>query len=746
MRQTRKIAANELRFLFYSPVAWLLLVVFLFQVNAWYADIFRGLLERQALAGAAEYGLTEALLTGLFGLYTRVQQHLYLYVPLLTMGLVSREKSSGSIKLLYSSPVTPARVIAGKYLSILAYGAVMILALALPVLFSARVIPAFDLPLALSGLLGLYLLLAAYAAIGLYMSTLTSYQIVAAAGTLAALFFLNFIGDVGQGIPLVRDITYWLSIKGRATVLVDGLLCSEEIAYFLLVILLFLALAVMKIDNGTRRGAIAATLRHLAVILPVLLAGYVTSRPSLLLYLDLTATRSRTLAPESRRIMDSLEGDLTITACVNILGENYTHGLPRAVNRHVQLFKPYIRFKPDIRLDQLYYYHKVLPFDAPRFAGMTDKELAAALLNNAGARVRPLPSLEELDPRGRVDPRRLADEGHGFFWNVEHRGARASIRLFQDMILYPSEREISAAMKRLVTPPARVLFVAGHGERDPAGAGDRDYQAFVSRRSFRHSLVNQGFDARAARLDTLAAAALDATGILVITAGQTPFTPGEIERVHRFVARGGNLLVLGEPGAGRFLNPLVAPLGLRFREEALSQPREGFDAALLAGEITGAAALLLPGLAGVREKDERVTLPGAVALERAGERGFRVHPLLSAPGDTTASRVTALALARRAGAGEQRVIVAGDADCFSNAELMITREGIRSGNFTFLVEAFRWLSGDEFPVDTRRPAPRDTSLSLPFSAMKWVRLVFCWLLPLSIVAGFLLARWRRRAG
>ena len=54
------------------------------------------------------------------------------------------------------------------------------------------------------------------------MSTLTSYQVVAAVATLSALAFFNYVGQIGQSSPLIRDITYWLSIKGRASEMVGG--------------------------------------------------------------------------------------------------------------------------------------------------------------------------------------------------------------------------------------------------------------------------------------------------------------------------------------------------------------------------------------------------------------------------------------------------------------------------------------------------------------------------------------------
>ena len=50
---------------------------------------------------------------------------------------------------------------------------------------------------------------------------------VAAMGTLAVLSVLNFIGSVGQDMAFVRDVTYWLSISGRAEEFINGLICSE---------------------------------------------------------------------------------------------------------------------------------------------------------------------------------------------------------------------------------------------------------------------------------------------------------------------------------------------------------------------------------------------------------------------------------------------------------------------------------------------------------------------------------------
>ena len=145
---------------------------------------------------------------------------------------MSREYSSGSIKLLFSSPISSLQIILGKYFSMLIYGLIMMGSVLVLVVVAFFSIKDFDLSLVLSGWLGLYLLMATYAAIGLFMSTLTSYQIIAALGTLTFISFLNFIGSLWQHIEGVREVMYWFLLKGRADESIRGLICSEDILFY----------------------------------------------------------------------------------------------------------------------------------------------------------------------------------------------------------------------------------------------------------------------------------------------------------------------------------------------------------------------------------------------------------------------------------------------------------------------------------------------------------------------------------
>ena len=208
MKVIFKIAKSELSMLFYSPVAWLILVIFTFQASMAFSNLFSDLVVDQAI-GNRLWDVTEKVFSSYRGLLSQVQQYLYLYIPLLTMGLMSKERNNGSIKLLFSSPITNTQIILGKYFAMMIYALVLIAILFVYAIFGMCTIKDMDVPYVLSGLFGLYLLTCAYAAIGLFMSNLTSYQVVAAMCTLGLLAVLNFIGGVGQDIPFLRDVTYW---------------------------------------------------------------------------------------------------------------------------------------------------------------------------------------------------------------------------------------------------------------------------------------------------------------------------------------------------------------------------------------------------------------------------------------------------------------------------------------------------------------------------------------------------------
>ena len=119
---------------------------------------------------------------------------------------------------------------------------------------------------------------------------------MAVVGTLAILAILNFIGGVGQEYDFVRDITYWLSISGRAKVFTNGMISTKDSLYFVLVIFMFLGLSVIKLQGERLRlSKWNTSLKYGIVLLIVLSLGYISSLPGFIAYYDSTATKANTL-------------------------------------------------------------------------------------------------------------------------------------------------------------------------------------------------------------------------------------------------------------------------------------------------------------------------------------------------------------------------------------------------------------------------------------------------------------------
>jgi len=243
----RHLAARELRSLFLSPLAWVLLAV----VQGILAFIFLNQLEQYLLLQPrlavleAPPGVTEVIVAPLFATAAVV---LLLITPLLSMRLVAEERRSRTLPLLFSAPLSMTEIILGKYLGLLGFLAIMLGLIALMPL-SLLAAGTLDFGLFAAALLGLALIVAAFAALGLYMSTLTHQPAVAAVAGFGALLFLwiiNLAGESGAGDG--SGLFAWLSLQTHYDNLLKGMVNSSDLLYYLLFILVFLVFSIRRLD------------------------------------------------------------------------------------------------------------------------------------------------------------------------------------------------------------------------------------------------------------------------------------------------------------------------------------------------------------------------------------------------------------------------------------------------------------------------------------------------------------------
>ncbi|HSD96118.1 MAG TPA: ABC transporter permease [Sulfuricaulis sp.] len=245
------IGLRELKSLFLSPLAWSILAV----VQLILAYLFLGRIEiiqlyqAQLMAMDGAPGVTEIILPDLLGNAAII---LLLVVPLLTMRLVAEERRNRTLSLLFSSPLSMTEIVLGKYLGILLFLLVLLVLIALmplSLLAGARL----DFGLLASSFLGLALLLAGFAAVGLFMSTLTQYTTVAAISTFGALLLFWILDWSGQGFAGGNWLAY-LSLFNHYKPFLDGIFDSADAVYHVLLITTFLVLSIHRLDADRLGG------------------------------------------------------------------------------------------------------------------------------------------------------------------------------------------------------------------------------------------------------------------------------------------------------------------------------------------------------------------------------------------------------------------------------------------------------------------------------------------------------------
>jgi ABC-2 type transport system permease protein len=250
------IFKKEMRLYFTSPVAWVIITMFLFIAGYFFYSIFAfyTLASMQSAMNpqmARELNVTDSVLRPLF---SNVSVILLLLMPLLTMRLFAEERRSGTIELLLTYPVRDGAVLIGKYLAALALYVIMLaLTLLYPgiVIYFARV----EWGPLLTGYLGLLLMGATFLAVGTFASSLTENQIVAAVTTFGTLLILWVVGWSAEyvGGPWGRVLSH-LSILEHFDTFARGVLDTKDLIYYVDVTIVALFLSLRSLEARRWKG------------------------------------------------------------------------------------------------------------------------------------------------------------------------------------------------------------------------------------------------------------------------------------------------------------------------------------------------------------------------------------------------------------------------------------------------------------------------------------------------------------
>ncbi len=236
MRNVVAVAQRELRSYFLSPVAYVVMALFLL------------------LAGYLFFGgVDQSRQASLTGLTQNVSVLFLFIVPAISMRLLSEELRTGTIEVLMTNPVEEWQVVTGKYLA--SVGLVFLMLL-LTVIYAAFLF-AWGTPdrgPILTGYLGVLLQGAAFLAVGLWASSMTQNQIVAALLTFALLLVFWLSEILGQFLGgTAGSIVSYLSIVNHFNGFVQGVVNTKDVVYYVTLVAGGLVLSTLSLQSRRYR-------------------------------------------------------------------------------------------------------------------------------------------------------------------------------------------------------------------------------------------------------------------------------------------------------------------------------------------------------------------------------------------------------------------------------------------------------------------------------------------------------------
>ncbi len=235
-REMMIIAKRELKSYFVSPIAYIVLGIFIvFNAIFFFSTFFiydRAEISTLFIRTVSIFGAVDIPIMALF---------LSLAVPAITMRVFAEEKKTGTFETLITMPLRTFSIVAGKILAVFIFSAIMIgSTLFFPVTLSA--VGKFDIGPILGGYLGTLLLALAFSAIGVFTSASTKNQIVAFVIALIINVFLCLVHLFFIFLPAkVIDLFQYISVYYHFDMIAKGLFDLRNLVYFISLIILFTA-------------------------------------------------------------------------------------------------------------------------------------------------------------------------------------------------------------------------------------------------------------------------------------------------------------------------------------------------------------------------------------------------------------------------------------------------------------------------------------------------------------------------
>ncbi len=298
MKRVWTIAKREFKNYFVSPVAYIVIGVFLVVVGWFFFSTF--------------FIYNQASLRKLFDLFPYV---LAFIIPAITMRLFAEEKSSGTIETLKTLPFSDFEIVFGKFLGAFLFSIVMLLPTISYVIFIST-IGDLDGGAVFGGYLGSILLIAAFISIGIFASSITKNQVVSFIIATLISYFLVLLKTFLVVIP-ESLVTFFrvLSVGYHFDNFAKGILDSRDIVYFLSVIIIFFVATLEVLrekDIKKETKILASSTARLAIYIVLLIVLNIAENASSTFRFDLTQNKIYSLSKVSKESVKQLVEPMTV--------------------------------------------------------------------------------------------------------------------------------------------------------------------------------------------------------------------------------------------------------------------------------------------------------------------------------------------------------------------------------------------------------------------------------------------------
>jgi ABC-2 type transport system permease protein len=460
---------------------------------------------------------------GLDSLFSTAPYLFMFLIPAITMRSLAEERREGTFELLLTRPLTDWQIVLGKFFACV----LLVLFALIPTLvyyYSVWVLGNpqgnIDTGAVIGSYIGLFLLGAGFAAIGLFASSVSKNQIIAfTIAVFLSFFFYSGFDSLSTLLSLQNLGLQHLGITEHYQSVSRGVLDTRDLAYFvcLSAVFIWFTLLVIKIQRQkttAQKGMIGALV---VIILVNIISSFAFTR------FDFTTEKRYTISKISRSLLDNLQNDVKVT--VYLQGDNF----PAA-------FKRLQGATRDMLSDLQAYSHSRLHFEfVDPLKGLSNEQQQQ--------------TLQELEDKG-VEPTNLSEKTDNGLTQkliipyaiVLANGKEIPVKLLLNRIGLSPEEQLNNSIQNLEYAFSSAIKKATSGGKPEIGFTEGHNELSDRQLADAMRSLSDGFLVGRVDLKTIPFPALEKVRVLVIPKPDKPFTELEKFKLDQYIMRGGRVV------------------------------------------------------------------------------------------------------------------------------------------------------------------------------------------------------------